>query len=80
MSKGTTVFRNKISERDLLWNALKNHGLDLIVSNPGDGWTRYRVTNGTGSDITHDMDMKSFKIWLAGFIYAKEGRIRWFKI
>ena len=62
----------KIIEANLLL-----HGLRVSQWAPGDGWTRYRITDLEGGrEHSQNMTMVELRAWFRGFMFAK-GNTLW---
>ncbi len=69
MSKDITVA--------LMDRQLAQHGLRIGQWSPGDGWTRYKITNMEGSqEFSQNMTMAELRAWFRGYQYAKTN-YRW---
>jgi len=51
------------------------HGIRFSKWSPGDGKTRYRITNMEGGrEFSPNMDLSELRGWFRGFMFAKTGR------
>lgn len=51
---------------------LMQYGLRISRWAPGDGWTRYKISNQTGdTDFSMNMTMAELRAWFRGFMFAK---------
>lgn len=69
MSKDITV---SYMEKNLI-----QYGIRISAWAPGDGWTRYRITDLEGGrEFSQNMTMVELRAWFRGYQYAKTN-YRW---
>ena len=67
MTKGQDITVKEIEQ------GLRRFALGLSIWSPGDGWTRYKVTNLEGSrDFTNNMNLAELRAWYKGYMFRAD--------